>query len=312
MTEQGGGCLGRISLIVCTIGRHIELENLLRSLTRQTFTNFEVVVVDSNPAGFLEPLIEGFRERLAIKHVYCERGLSRARNVGLRTLNGQFVAFPDDDCWYEERTLETVAGLFCHNPHLDMITGRTIDPAGRASVSNFLDAATNITKLNVFSCGNSASMFFRSRVVDRVKSFDERLGIGAQTPFQSGDETDFILRVLAHGYRARFFPELQVFHPQVVDEVTITPEQLARARGYGAGFGATLRKHGYPKIYVAYRIARPALSCLKALVCLRLSLAAYRFAWGCSLLRGYFAWQRYKRIDIRLPTVDAPQVAKLP
>src|ERR1700742_1620555 len=90
------------SLVVSTKGRTSELIPLLESLQRQTFRDFDVLVVDQNEEASLVPLLSqawGF----PLKHLRCpgERGLSRGRNVGWRACAGRFVAFPDDDCWYE-------------------------------------------------------------------------------------------------------------------------------------------------------------------------------------------------------------------
>lgn len=278
-----------VSLVVCTIGRYAELKRLFDSLTQQTFTAFEIVLVDQNDdVGMLEPVVHRFCDRLRINHVRSERGLSRSRNVGITYVNYDTVAFPDDDCWYNERTLETVAKLFGSNQDLDIITGRTIDFSGRPSVSNFLNVEAPIKKNTIFSCGNSNSMFVRRRVIDQIKGFDERLGVGSWTSFQSGEETDFVLRALDHGCSARFFPELTVFHDQV--HVAITNKQIHRARLYGAGFGALLRKHKFASFYVVYRLLRTVFAIFRAAITLRALWVHYKWVWLCAIVRGYLTW----------------------
>ena len=46
--------VGKITLITSTLGRHEPLTRLLRSLEQQTFKNFEIIIVDQNPTGFLD------------------------------------------------------------------------------------------------------------------------------------------------------------------------------------------------------------------------------------------------------------------
>src|SRR5271166_3162469 len=109
-----------VSLIVATVNRVAELDRLLTSLDRQTYKEFEVIVVDQNPNDRLVPLLAK-HPRLSIKHLRCERGLSRARNAGLQVAKGEIVAIPDDDCWYPDRLLESVTAWFASHPEFGIL-----------------------------------------------------------------------------------------------------------------------------------------------------------------------------------------------
>ncbi len=106
----------RLSLLCCTVGRTEKLGRLLDSLARQTVRDFELIVVDQNEPGVLDPVLAPFSDRLDIHHVRSERGLSRARNVGLAHCRAPLVAFPDDDCWYPATLAEKVVALFDADP----------------------------------------------------------------------------------------------------------------------------------------------------------------------------------------------------
>src|SRR5271166_4064415 len=92
-----------ISLVVVTLNRVSELERLFASLDKQSYKDFEVILVDQNPD-------------LDIRHLRSGRGLSRGRNVGLPFAKGDIICFPDDDCWYPEDLLETVKEWFDSHP----------------------------------------------------------------------------------------------------------------------------------------------------------------------------------------------------
>jgi glycosyltransferase involved in cell wall biosynthesis len=277
-----------LSLVVCTIGRYSELERLFSSLTRQTFAEFEVVLVDQNPLGFLDPIVNCFGDRLLIRYMRSQPGLSKARNVGIMHAAHNVIAFPDDDCWYAEDGLATAMRLLDGNPALDIICGRTVDERGKPSVFNSLNYEALINKYNSFRCINSNAIFVRRSVTAKIV-FDERLGSGPQIPFGCGEETDFVLRAIAHGHPAKFFPELTVFHPQV-ESRAVTNREMQRARLYGCGFGALLRKHKFPSLYVAYRLLRTSYAVLLAISTLRPGWARYKWVWLCAMVRGYAAW----------------------
>ena len=106
----------KFSLVMATLGRSVEIERLFNSLVNQTYKNFEVIVVDQNEDDRVVKLVEQFRDRLEFVYVHSEKGLSRARNVGLKHIHGDLVAFPDDDCWYHPDVLAHVAGRFAAAP----------------------------------------------------------------------------------------------------------------------------------------------------------------------------------------------------
>ncbi|NLR99270.1 glycosyltransferase family 2 protein [Rhizobium sp. P38BS-XIX] len=281
------------SLIVCTVDRFDQLERLFRSLAGQRHADFEVIVVDQNLDDRLRELIDRFSLDFTIRHIRSPKGLSRARNNGMAVATGDYVCFPDDDCWYEPDTLSTAAGLFSAHSELAIVTGRTLDAEGVASVSPTGETRLALTRWNYLKCGNSNGIFVRRVALAGIGGFDENLGVGSDSPFQSGEEADFLLRALSAGKGAMFFPELIVHHDQVTSEYG--PRQVERARKYGRGFGALMRKQAFPFYYVGYRLFRPVAGWLAALARFNFDAARYKRAWLMGILEGYAAWPRWRK-----------------
>jgi glycosyltransferase involved in cell wall biosynthesis len=276
------------SLLCCTVGRTDKLERLLASLAAQTSSDFELVVVDQNPPGALDPVLAPFMDKIAIVHLRSQRGLSRARNVGLAQCRGALVAFPDDDCWYPPDLVARLIALFAADPTTDILTGRTVDADGVDSLGLFLGVDAPISKANVWRIGNSNSLFLRTTVARRIGGFDENLGVGAATPFKSGEETDFVLRALAASARGLYRRDLTVHHDQAP---VGGAGGAARAQDYAQGFGRVLRMHGYGATALAARIARPAARALLSAATGDMATARYKALWALGVFRGYFARQ---------------------
>jgi len=276
----------RLSLLCCTVGRTEKLGRLLDSLARQTFQGFELVVVDQNAPGVLDPVLAPYSGRLAIRHVRSERGLSRARNAGLQQCRAEIVAFPDDDCWYPDTLCERIVALFDGAPEAGVLTGRTIDAAGADSLGLFLDRDAEITKSNVWLIGNSNSLFIRTAIARKIGGFDETLGVGAPTAFKSGEETDFLLRALATGARGFYRRDLLVHHDQAP---VGGASGVSRAQDYARGFGRVLRMHDYGAPYTAMRIARTSARALLALATGDMATARYKALWALGTLKGFIA-----------------------
>jgi glycosyltransferase involved in cell wall biosynthesis len=269
------------SLIICTVDRTAPLERLLGSLALQTDRDFEIVLVDQNQDSRLQMLIESFRKTMPIAHIQSTRGLSSSRNKGLTLARGNIIAFPDDDCHYPPSLLEQVRNRFACSPDLDFLTGRTTDSEGKESLSTFLRKESQIDRWNVWKCANSNTIFVRRSVIEAGLGFNEALGVGASSPFESGEETAFLLEALAKGMRGKYFRDIIVYH----DQVDVTDGR--RARGYARGFGRVLALYQYPRAYVALRLIRPALRAVFSIACLKLGLARSKISWALGVYEGY-------------------------
>jgi glycosyltransferase involved in cell wall biosynthesis len=240
-----------ISLIVATLHRVDELDRLLRSLEEQSWRAFEVIVVDQNPDDRLLRIF-GEHHRLPIRHLRCPRGLSRARNVGLCRANGSLIAIPDDDCWYPRNLLESVAAWFDAHPRFSLLGTalRTADnqPSGPRSPKK----SCACTRRNVWNCAVSTALFMRREVAEAVGKFDEEIGVGADSVYQSGEETDYVLRALEHGFEMWYEAPLVVHHPRL--------DSLARLRKtsypFALGTGRVLRRHNYSLFQVGALLLR--------------------------------------------------------
>lgn len=274
-----------LSLILCTVGRTAPLTRLLESLARQTSDDFEVILVDQNPPGTLDPILAAYAGKLKISHLTSPRGLSRARNVGLAEARGALICFPDDDCWYPDGLIADIAERFAENPKIDLVMGRTVDASGKDSLGNFLTETVAIDRHNVWFCGNSNTIFLRAELARKIGPFNEELGVGASTSFKSGEETDYVLRGLSLGAVAWFQSGLIVHHDQVGAGVDAS---LTRARAYSPGFGRVLRLH-YGAGYFLWRLARMVARATLSLLTLDFVTARDKLEWIRGTIKGYRA-----------------------
>ena len=116
--------LPTISVIVNTCDRSDSLRTLLRSLDRQSYCDFEVVVaLGPTRDDSLEMLASEFPNRVCV--VRCpEFNLSTSRNLGLAHAAGEVVAFIDDDAVPCHRWMEQIAQVYT-DPEVTGVGGRT-------------------------------------------------------------------------------------------------------------------------------------------------------------------------------------------
>lgn len=264
----------KFSLIIATYGRLLELEELFQSLIQQTYTNFEIIVVDQNET-LIDDLVLRYCELLPIKNIKSEKGLSKARNIGLKYAKGEIIAFPDDDCIYPADTLEKVNNFFLNNPSYSGLTGVPVDFKGGISTGNFQKKSCDLNKSNVWKTGISFTIFLKKEVCLKTGYFDENLGVGSRTKFGSGEETDYLIRCIDNNFKIKYYTDILIYHPDPF--ASGYKKSLHRAYSYGCGFGYVLKKHNYSLLIKAKYLLRPFLGFLLSSFYLNFDKAKFHF-----------------------------------
>jgi glycosyltransferase involved in cell wall biosynthesis len=275
----------KISLVVATLGRTVELEKLFKSLADQDRSDFEVIVVDQNTDDRLVPLCAALWP-FAVRRIQTPtaRGLSRARNAGLKVARGELLLFPDDDCWYPRSFLSRGIELMAA-AEVDVLTGRAADEAGNDINGKYANVPHTITRANVWISGIEWVMLFKSAALAAVNGFDDDVGVGASTPWQACEGQDILLRALEKGLKCRFDPALFGHHPRFDD---ISPKAMqAKGRSYGRGLGYVLRVHRYGLVSAANWIGRPVISLMLSGVTGDFERCKYLFNVALGRLEGY-------------------------
>jgi glycosyltransferase involved in cell wall biosynthesis len=276
----------RVSLIVPTMNRPELLTRLFDSLCAQTRAADEVIVVDQSIDDRTEEAVKDFSSRLnMILLKAAPRGISAAKNAGLRAATGAIVAFPDDDCWYPEDVIRTVLSTFEADEGLDVFTGKSVNESGKPSQGRWAETRRDINRYNVWTTQTSYTTFYRRRVFDIAGSFNEELGVGSGSPWGAGEETNLLIYALDGGARAVYDPNLRISHPEPLE----TYDQKAMLRGcsYNRGFGRVMKIAGYPLWFVLYMSLRPIAGAVVSVARLRFGRSNYQLAAGYYRFRGW-------------------------
>jgi len=97
------------SVIIPVYNRPGELTDLLESLVKQSFSDFEVVVVDDGSHQKSDEVVDRYREQLSIQYIYKPNsGPGPSRNMGFQYARGNFFVVFDSDCIIPPHYMETV------------------------------------------------------------------------------------------------------------------------------------------------------------------------------------------------------------
>ncbi len=104
-----------VSVIIPTYNRGWILKETIDSVLAQDFTDFELIVVDDGSTDNTQGILNSYKEDIVILR-QDNKGVSSARNKGIASASGQFIAFLDsDDLWLSQK-LSVQVDFFNTNP----------------------------------------------------------------------------------------------------------------------------------------------------------------------------------------------------
>ena len=219
-----------------TINVTEELDLFLKSLSEQTYKDFELITIDQNAGNEAFEIIRKYEDDFEIKYMKSNQsGLSLNRNKGLIMIDGDIVGFPDDDCEYEKDTLEKVVAFFKENKDKRIYSCRTLERGKDYGTGIMLENNDELKVDNIDMTVKSITFFVNYSLED-ITLFDENLGVGAY--FGSGEETDYVLTLLHKGFKGNYFAEDIIYHPAKKGNY----DDLERAYKYALGYGALVKK----------------------------------------------------------------------
>lgn len=103
----------KVSIILPTYNRAHVLKKSLDSVLKQTYKEFEIILVDDGSTDDTKELVESYQDaRIKYYYIDINQGAAAARNYGLERASYQYIAFQDsDDIWYEDKLEKQMAVL---------------------------------------------------------------------------------------------------------------------------------------------------------------------------------------------------------
>ena len=202
-----------VSVIVPVYNGERYIQTALESILRQTYKDFEVVVVDDGSTDDSSLILKQMREPLV--YVFQQNsGVAAARNRGFQYSSGKYIAFLDqDDVWYPNK-LEVQVAILDADPTIGIIYGNLdlIDALGNIiehypienpeevhRETEFLDVFSEFPRPHPFP----SSVVMRREIFDRSGMFDPEFRRNCH------EDTELWFRLTKNRLgRFYFYPEL--------------------------------------------------------------------------------------------------------
>lgn len=284
----------KLSLILATVDRTEDLDRFVNRLAGQTDKRFELIIVDQNTDDRLLPIVKRAESAgIFVRHIrFAVRSLAAARNHGLPYAAYDLVAFPDDDCWYEQDVVERIIRRFSEDSSLSGIQARWAEAQPRPGDAYQLSLKAWRKFRGIGA--SSITLFLRASLVKQLGGFDARLGVPGW--FGSGEEIDLVLRGLDGGAKIKYAPEVIVHHAFDDRGALSSGAYCRKARIRARGVGAIFVKHRLSLWVMARGILSPLVKLMVRPWQIRNGMRNLCVAFG--ILEGMANWvYRERHVD---------------
>lgn len=207
------------SFIIPVYNRPDEIDELLQSLTHQTYTNdFEIVVIEDGSTIPCEDVVNKYINQLNVAYYFKQNsGPGASRNYGMSVAKGDYYIILDSDCIIPENYLMEV-DTFLSSNYVDCFGG---PDAAHDSFSD-VQKAINQTMTSVLTTGgirgaNEKLGKFQPRSFNMgisKEAFIASKGFGKIHP---GEDPDLSIRLWKMNFSTALIPNAYVFHKRRID-----------------------------------------------------------------------------------------------
>lgn len=206
------------SVIIPVFNRPDEVDELLDSLTRQNYKNFEVIIIEDGSSIPCQTVTEKYADKLNIHYfVKPNSGPGQTRNYGAEKSKGDYLIILDSDCIIPEGYFEAIEKELASSP-----AGTFGGPDRAHSSFSNMQKAINYAMTSFFTTGGIRG---GKKKMDKFYPRSFNMGVkrevyqalGGFSKMRFGEDIDFSIRIFKGGYACRLFPEAWVYHKRRTD-----------------------------------------------------------------------------------------------
>ncbi|MCZ4693398.1 glycosyltransferase [Ancylomarina euxinus] len=208
----------KYSVIVPIYNRPNEAEELLESLAKQSFKNFDIIIIEDGSSEDCSTIIKNYANNLDIKyHFKANSGPGDSRNVGMSMATGDYLIFFDSDCIIPPQYFEEVEKHLAQTP-LDAFGG----PDSAHESFSKVQKAINYAMTSIITTGGVRG---KKNKLDQYQPRSFNMGIsqavykkvGGYTDVTPGEDPDLSYRIMNAGFRVGLIEDAYVFHKRRID-----------------------------------------------------------------------------------------------
>lgn len=208
----------KYSFIIPVYNRPDEVDELLQSMTRQTLTDFEVIVVEDGSVRDCKNVCDSYAGRLDLHyHMKENSGPGQSRNYGAERARGEYLIILDSDVVLPDSYLQSVDDELKARP-ADAFGGPDCaHPSFTPTQKAISYSMTSFFTTGGIRGGKKKMDKFYPRSFNMGIRRDVYMALGGFSRMRFGEDIDFSIRIFKAGHACRLFPGAWVWHKRRTD-----------------------------------------------------------------------------------------------
>lgn len=212
----------RVSVVIVTWNRAALLRECLEALERQTFRDFETIVIDNGSTDDSVQVVRDHFSSVRLITLLDNVGFSKGNNIGIRESRGTYIALLNNDAVATPGWLEALVSSIEHNPSVGFCASKMLLYHHRQVINSagiiFFTVGTAMDRgwmaldgipfdrpaYTMGACAGAA--LYRKSMLDDIGLFDEDFSPAYL------EDVDLSLRAQLRGYRCLYVPSAVVYH----------------------------------------------------------------------------------------------------
>ncbi|MEX0639161.1 MAG: glycosyltransferase [Balneolaceae bacterium] len=208
----------RFSVIIPVYNRPKEIDELLQSLCEQTFTDFEVLVIEDGSEEQCETIVSSYDNDLKIRYYYKENsGQGFSRNFGFERAHGQYLVVFDSDCTLPPHYFQVV-NSFISRGGVDAWGGPDRAHPSFTTIQKAISYAMTspLSTGGIRGSKHSLERFYPRSFNMGIsrKVFEDT---GGYLITRMGEDLEFSIRIVKAGFRTVLLEEAWVWHKRRIN-----------------------------------------------------------------------------------------------
>ncbi len=208
-----------VSIVVVNYnGQHL-LENCFRSLTQQTYRNYEIILVDNGSKDDSISFMKGNFPDVRIVQLSANTGFAGGTNRGILVSNGEYILTLNNDTKADADLLDKIVRPMQSDAHIGMCGAKMMLPDGRINSTAICISRSgaawdrgmgepdhgqyDVTE-EIF-CPSAGAALYRRSMLDEIGLFDEDF-------FLFMEDVDLAFRAHYAGWKCMYVPTARVVH----------------------------------------------------------------------------------------------------
>ena len=253
----------KVSIIVTAYNAETFVSGCLNNLMRMTYRDLEIILIDDGSTDSTGAIADSYSAPVRIIHQH-NRGVSAARNAGIRAAKGDFILFCDIDDEYHHEAVEKMMELV--GEEVDIVAGQLAFKPFKAEPLKCKDLAVSGLQMAVNTLyqkplyNNSVcGKLFRRSLFDKIEHFREGLRyedleISMRLFVQARKAV--ILDAPVYYYRQHGSSFMHKWSDQRLDALKVTESLLKEAAKYGPEMEKAALSRRFSAAFNMYLLAR--------------------------------------------------------